>query len=881
MITEIFNLAVNEATADAPFQISAVRSRLATVQDALAEAFAKGADIESLVATRSAVIDHLLISLWHQLTDHQWQEHALVAVGGYGRGELHPHSDIDILILLRQEPTSAQQEVIQHFFTSLWDLKLDVGHSVRTLDECVTLADQEITVATNLMESRLLCGNSPLFNEMNRRTCRDQIWPGEAFFQAKCEEQRDRYTKYNDTAFNLEPNIKEGPGGLRDIQTIGWVAKRHFDAKTLEELVHHNFLTSDELEDLLTGQCFLWRVRYALHLISGRKEERLLFDHQRKIATRFGYKDSASHLAVELFMKEYYRTITHLQRLNEMLLQLFQEEFFTSNNRQLEPVAVNNRFQNNNDYLEVVHDDIFRRYPFALMEIFLLLSTHPEIKGVRAGTIRLIRSHLHHINQKFRSDLRNTALFIELFKQPYGLTHTLRRMNRYGVLAAYIPEFAKIVGQMQHDLFHVYTVDEHTLRVIRNIRRFTVTKYANEHPLARDILRRLPKPELIYIAALFHDIGKGRGGNHSTIGAAIAAEFCQRHHLSQYDTRLVAWLVEHHLLMSTTAQRKDINDPDVINQFAEKVGDETYLNYLFLITINDIQATGPTIWNSWKESLLTSLFYATEHALRRGLGNKVTQQELISSTKSEVIEGLHLMLGTDQEQVEQLWQNYSDDYFLRYPAAAILWHTPALIAHEKGREQPLVLVRQGKRGGTSIFIHTPVRNGLFADVTAILDQLCLDIVDARILSTGDRWSLDTFIVLESDGNPITLPHRTAEIRSRIEEMLRGEITPPASFCRAISRQMKSFNIRTTVSFTQDEEHHRTIMEVVTSDRPGLLSRIGRTLAEHEITITSAKIATLGERVEDTFFITDHLGVALSATPRLENLRKTLIAAIHN
>ncbi|MBF0220017.1 MAG: [protein-PII] uridylyltransferase, partial [Gammaproteobacteria bacterium] len=750
-----------------PFTLDHCRKQLTAVDRDLGAAFYNGTEIEPLVATRAAVIDKLLRRVWHHIFADQWHDAALLAVGGYGRGELHPRSDIDLLLLLDKPLTAIQTAQIEQFITHLWDLGLDIGHSVRTLDECVQLADEDITVATNLMESRLLCGSTILFDTIRERTSRDHIWPGDAFFQAKCDEQRQRYRKYNDTAYNLEPNIKEGPGGLRDIQTIGWVAKRHFGAERLEDLVVHQFLTDDELNSLLAGQCFLWRVRYALHLLTQRKEERLLFDYQRKLASHFGYQDNADSLAVEQFMKEYFRTITELQRLNEMLLQLFQEEFLGSNSRH-PPVKVNKRFQNNNGYLEVVHEKIFSRYPFALMELFLLLANHKEFRGVRAGTIRLIRSHLHLINDKFRNDIRNRSLFIEIFRQPVGITHTLRKMNRYGVLAAYIPPFARIVGQMQHDLFHAYTVDEHTLRVIRRIRMLTVAEEGEKYPLWRDLLQRLPKPELLYIAALFHDIGKGHGGNHSEIGAAMAATFCQHHHLSSYDSRLVEWLVRQHLLMSTTAQRRDTSDPEIIAEFATEVGDENYLNYLYLLTVSDIRATSPTIWNEWKGSLLLTLFYASQNALRRGLSNPLTQQELINSSRHEA-ELLLLKQGDSAEAIATLWQRFQPDYFLRYTVSEICWQSHALLNSTAIRPDPatsMVNILQEGRGGTAVFIYTPLRDGLFTGVTATLDQLCLNIVDARIHNTRDGWTVDTYIILEADGNPIRQTGRFAEIEAR-------------------------------------------------------------------------------------------------------------------
>ncbi len=820
----------------------------------LAERFLANEPIGPLVTDRAAFIDQLLLQAWRHCLGPEDHARALVAVGGYGRGELHPHSDIDLMILVTAEERDGSREALERFLLFLWDLGLEVGHSVRTLEECVEQAGLDITVATNLMESRLLLGSRELYQAMRERTGPKRLWPSRNFFAAKWQEQIARHHKFHDTAYNLEPNIKEGPGGLRDIQMIGWVAKRHFNATTLDDLVDHGFLTAREYRTLINGQSLLWRIRYGLHLLTRRREDRLLYDLQRSLANQFGYQDGGGRLAVEHFMKEYYRTVMELSRLNEMLLQLFQEKILHAEEPG-KPKSLNKRFQVRKGFLEVSHDKIFERYPFALLELFLLMAQHPELKGVRAETIRLVRHYTYLIDDVFRADLRCRALFMELLRQPRGVSQELHRMSRYGILAAYLPAFGQVVGQMQHDMFHVYTVDEHTLFVVSNLRRFTVLEFHDEYPLCSTIMQRIPKPELLYITALFHDIAKGRGGDHSELGSVDVEQFSQHHLLSNHDTRLVAWLVKNHLLMSTTAQRKDISDPEVINTFAGQVGDMLHLDHLYLLTVADIRATSPTVWNSWKDALLAELYHNTRDALRRGLANPIRQQEWIDDTQQEARALLHRESIADTA-IATFWTRLHPDYFLRYSADEIAWHTRAVLQHGARRE-PLVLIRQQtERGGTEIFIYTPIQPHQLTVTTAALDQLGLTIVDARIIPSRDDYTLDTYIVLEENGAPIRNSYRVEEISRSLGHLLTHPEAAPAQINRRITRQLKHFPIPTQVLFQSDSHNTRTVMEVVTSDRPGLLLQIARALAHCGVRLQNAKIATFGARAEDIFFICD-------------------------
>ena len=839
---------------DTSSPISIFRDALMQGDQYLKAGFKDQYPIADLVHARSWLVDQILIKAWEQF---EWDFKpgiAMIAVGGYGRNELHPASDVDIMILLKKKADNKTNQLIESFLAFLWDTGLEVGHSVRDLKDCRQQAGMDITVVTNLMEARIITGPCKLFEAMLATINPKKIWSSKKFFRAKREEQIQRHMRYHDTAYNLEPNIKESPGGLRDIQMIFWVANRHFGDKELHELVTHHYLTEEEFKSLQEGQNFLWKIRFSLHVITDRREDRLTFDNQRSIAKEFGYRDKKNRMAVEQFMKDYYRSVMELSRLNEMLLQLFQEEILYKKKR-IKIIPINKRFQICNDFMEVTNANVFIRYPFAMLEIFLLLQQYPEIKGVRASTIRLIRNHRHLIDDKFRNDLRSRSLFMEIMRQPSGVTHELRRMNRYGVLAAYLPAFGAIVGQMQHDLFHVYTVDEHILFVVRNLRRFDVDKFADEFPFCTKIIKQLPKPELLYLAGLFHDIAKGRGGDHSELGEDEALKFCQHHGLSQYDSRLVAWLVKHHLLMSLTAQQRDTSDPEVINAFAAKIGDQSHLDYLYLLTVGDIRATNPALWNSRKNALVIDLYQSTEHAVRRGLENPIDKSERIIEIQNEAIKLLGGRTSLSSSNIN-LWKDLGDDYFLRYSPDEIAWHSKSIL-NNKTQNQPVILIRQlTHRGGTEIFIYTSDKDYLFATITMVLDQLGLTILDARIITSSNGYTLDTFIVLERSGDVITQKERINDILKTLNHQLSKQGKFPRRISHRKTAGMRHFNITTEVTFQTDQVNNRTLMEVTTSDRPGLLSRVGMALAKCGARLQNAKIATFGERADDVFYITD-------------------------
>ncbi len=831
--------------------------------------------ITALIHERANFTDRLLQCAWQHFMPAASDDIALIAVGGYGRCELHPYSDVDVLILLAQENHADYQQPLSTLITFLWDIGLEIGHSTRTIDECVNEATRDITVITNLIESRHLAGPTTLLETLQQRIKPDQIWSSAAFFKAKENEQLERHLKYHDAAYNLEPNVKEGPGGLRDLQMISWVTRRHFNAESLEALVTQQFLTREEYDSLIEARDFLWQVRFVLHLHASRSEERLLFDYQQHIARALGHQDKSNSLAVEAFMKDYYIHIMDVHRLNEMLLQHFREEIL-SDHDDITPLAINERFQVIADYLEVTDDDVFKKHPPALLELFLILAQKPEIKGVRAATIRLVRSHLYLIDDDFRNNPECREYFISLLRQSHGITHQLRRMNRYGLLAAYIPAYGKIVGQMQYDLFHVYTVDEHTLNVVRNVRRFTVPEFRDEFPNCSDIILQLKKPELLYLGAMFHDIAKGRGGDHSQLGREDALAFCHHHNLSEQDSNLVAWLVQHHLVMSVTAQRKDISDPDVITEFASIVKEQTRLDYLYLLTVADIRGTDPKLWNNWKDSLLFKLYNTTKRTLRRGLEHKIDKSELVTERQKEA---RALLQQKDSAQIETLWQQLDDDYFMRHTTDEVAWHSDEIIKNSH-HALPLIAMRSdSEQGGTKIFIYTQDKENLFASTVTVLDQLNLNIIDARIITTQNGFTLNTYIVLEHDGNTINDAARIDNLTETLKRTIVKNDTPLPPVTRHLPRRLKHFHTPTQLNFSSEPSTSFTVMELITSDRPGLLSRIGKVLMECHIKVHSAKIGTFGERAEDIFYLSDKDNHPISDEHQLEQLRKALIEAL--
>jgi|TARA_B110000285_G_scaffold18616_1_gene18120 [protein-PII] uridylyltransferase len=836
--------------------ISIFRNALSAAQNHFNNRFHEGEEVHTLVNESARFADLILHYAWNQF---EWDKDiSLIAVGGYGRGELHPHSDIDLLILMRRDRPQKYRQNIEQFLTFLWDIQLKIGHSVRSLSQCVDEAKGDITIATNLMETRLVCGNGDLRDAMLKKTGPNKIWSSANFYRGKIDEQSARHRKHDDTEYNLEPNIKEAPGGLRDIQLINWTAKRHFQLHRRSQLVHAGFLSDEEYLTLRRDEEFLWKVRYGLHLIAERPEERLLFDYQRKLATMFGYTDSPGRLAVEKFMQRYYQVVISIRELTDVLLQYLDEVIYRKDKTKVETV-INERFLVRDNFLDTVHESVFVDHPPALLELFVLLGENEHIDGIRASAIRQIRLHRKLIDDDFRADPVNRKLFMRLLRSPNKLSIQLSRMNRYGILGSYLPEFGKIVGQTQHDLFHIYPVDVHTLQVVRNLRNFGHPESEEEFPVAASIFKSLDKPELIIIAALYHDIAKGRGGDHSLLGSADIADFATRHGVQPREVKLLQWLVENHLLMSTVSQREDTSDPDVIYKFAAHVGDLMHLEHLYLLTVADINATNPRLWTDWKGSLMHNLYFETKLALQGGLGLPDEKADWIKDAKNAAL-SLLTEQNVSEAQALSVWNGVDEEFFLREEANDIATFTKAIIANTDDNAPVLLLCDVGDEFpvATQIFVHAKDRQNIFSITAAVLDKLHLNIQDARLHTTHDNRAFDVFYVLDDEGHPVG---DKPQLCNSIIEALREGILDPSSVSfdvqRRTTRQLKNFAVETVASLRNDPETNTTVLEVITPDRPGLLAHLASIFLRYGLNLYNAKITTLGERVEDTFYVTDY------------------------
>lgn len=845
--------------------------------DDLHQQFIDGVDIAELLKSRSRLIDGMLQQMWqkHQLDD--LKQLSLIAVGGYGREEMHPASDVDLLVLLANDPDAKTETKLSDFVTELWDLGLEIGHSVRTLDECIDEATADLTVITNLIESRYLCGKIELYERLRDQIIPKVIWSSKDFFLAKILEQEDRYTRFGDTAYRVEPNLKEGPGGLRDLQMIGWIVLREYgisSLKTLSKLHDDDLLNPKEYQSLIEGRDFLWKVRFVLHRLTGRKEDRLLFDHQRNLAHSFGYTIDEKNQSIEAFMQRYYKTITELERLNEILLGLLREHILED----IKPasIEINEFFSIENNYLDLTENNRFKTHPPTFLHIFHLLQLHPKLNGLTPKTIRELRRNLHLIDDGFRQNEDNKALFIKIISQPERVNFVLRRMNRYGVLAAYIPAFANIVGRMQYDLFHAFTVDDHTLNVVRNVRRLSTPQGAEDDPFCSELFNKMDKPMILVLAGIFHDIAKGREGSHSELGAIDALAFCREHNLKEEDSQTVSWLVKQHLLLSGVAQRKDINDPEVIKELIDVVNTQELLDYLYVLTICDIKGTNPTLLTSWKHSLLKELhhqasqFISYEASKTDDEGFIKTQ---IEAKKLAVLDRLN-QENEDSSSCKSFWSRFDDDYFQQFSKERLFWHIRE-ISDKQFSGNIIRVADSHKKDSSVLLIYGQDQKDLFIKVTSAIEQQRLNIVGASITSTKDDYDLHTFYLLDGEGKMLENAEDKKQLLESVETNLQqNELSYNFSHHR-MPRQLKHFNTKTTVSFSLAEKIQQTIITIKTADGAGLLTRIGEVFSQHGLMIHAARITTLGEIAEDIFQVTSSSGKMISDEYKFKQIEESL------
>lgn len=822
------------------------RSQLQTGRNSLRQAFEKSGDTVNLLRGQCRMVDALLREVWAQ--SGLPSNLCLIAVGGYGRGELFPQSDVDILILLPENQEAALAPALEKLVGLFWDIGLAIGHSVRTLAECLAEAEKDVTVQTSLMEARLLAGSRSIYREFTRAMA--SVLNPPTFFEAKLREQMHRHARFNDTAYNLEPNLKESPGGLRDLQNVLWITRAAGLRASWSGLAQSGLISTVEARRIQRNERLLQSLRIRLHYLANRREDRLLFDHQDTLARELGLTRS------EHLMQRYYRSARFVSLMNEILLQSLKQRILPAG--KAPPVILDENFQCRSGLLEARTADLFQRQPATILQCFLTLQRHPELSGISPATVRALWHAKQSINRAFRANTENRRCFMQFLREPDGILHTLRRMHRYDILGRYLPAFGRITGQMQHDLFHVYTVDEHTLNVLRNMRRFANTACTHEFPLCSRLIAEFDRLEVLYLAVLFHDIAKGRGGDHSTLGAVDARQFCRQHELPKEDEALVVWLVRNHLAMSATAQQQDIGDPEVIAAFAQKMGDVRHLNALYLLTVADIRGTSPGVWNAWKSRLLESLYHA---ALRQLQGKQLDKANEIANRQAEAIETLaHYDISA--QACLPLWEKLDDNYFLRHEAREIAWQTRLLLTHVE-TAQPIVRTRLSPDGdGIQVMIYARDRGDLFAIICGFFERLGYSIVEARIDTTRHGYALDSFLVLDESDRSVRYSDLIAHIERELTARLSATIPPEPPLEGRISRRVKHFPIAPTVSISPDEKSACHVLSLVAGDRPGLLSRVAHVLLHHRASLHTARINTLGNRAEDTFVISGRDGKVL-------------------
>ncbi|MDM0073557.1 [protein-PII] uridylyltransferase [Variovorax sp. J2P1-59] len=836
---------------DIPSLRDAYRTHKLALFDQLRSARAPTRSVHTVLRQLAALADETLNALWSDAGF--GSQLALVAVGGFGRGELFPYSDVDVLLLLPEgHGADIDPARLEAFIGHCWDAGLEIGSSVRTVDECLAEAAKDVTVQTSLLESRLVVGDKKLYASF-RKSFLAAIDP-QAFFTAKAQEMRHRHQKFENTPYALEPNCKESPGGLRDLQTILWMTKAAGFGNRWDDLAKNGLATTFEIQQIKRNEALLSLIRARLHVTANRREDRLVFDLQTAVAATFGYVGESQRKASEALMRRYYWAAKAVTQLNQILLLNIADRLQPQAE---EPTPINERFFEKAGLIEVASDDLYVKDPHAILETFLLYQKTIGVNGLSARTLRALYNARHVMDSKFRNDRVNHMTFMRMLLQPRGITHALRLMNQTSVLGRYLRVFRSIVGQMQHDLFHVYTVDQHILMVVRNVRRFFIAEHAHEYPFCSQLAAGWDKPWILYIAALFHDIAKGRGGDHSTLGARDVRRFCRQHEIAREDAKLIEFLVSEHLVMSQVAQKQDLGDPEVISAFAKRVGNERYLTALYLLTIADIRGTSPRVWNAWKGKLLEDLY---RYTLRAFGGRMPDPGAEIESRKREALVQLALH-AEPLDAHKALWGTLDVGYFMRHDASEIAWHAKQLSRHVPHpgvpidpHTPPVVRARLSPVGeGLQVVVYTPDQPDLFVRICGYFDQSSFSILDAKVHTASNGFALDTFQVVTT-----FIPEHYRDLINMVEAGLTKTLTEagplPAPSKGRVSRRVRSFPIKPRISLLPDEKAQRWLLSISASDRAGLLYSVARVLARHHLNLQLAKITTLGERVEDTFLI---------------------------
>ena len=828
--------------------------------------------IEFFLNKRSENIDQLIVETSREHKLNQIPNLGIFTVGGYGRAELHPYSDVDLLLLSDRPLVSSDQKKIEKFISHLWDLGLDVGHSVRTAEESLKQAREDIKTMTNMLEYRKLIGNEKILNRYTSLLATKNLWRNKSYFEAKLEEQIHRHKRFNNTEYNLEPDIKSSPGGLRDIHTIDWIIKNCLRNISQDKIKVEEILTKHERKELEKSKYWLWIIRYLLHQEARREEDRLLFEYQISIGNKLFPSVKNSSTAAEKLMHRYYRSALSISEINSTVLQAFRE--ITSKNNISRKKIIDKNFYERNKLINLRNPDGFKKNPSLLLELFIKLTENPHIEGISSETLRLVKRDRDLINAEFRSSNKNINLFLNLLKSNRLIVTQLENMKNLGILGRYLPEFGRVTGQMQYDLFHIYTVDAHTLQVLRNMRRMVLKKSTDIYPLATTLIQNIPKIEILYIAGLYHDIGKGRGSDHSDLGKSIAGKFCSRHKFEETDKKMVEWLVVNHLLMSVKSQKEDLSDPKVIREFAKKVKTKERLNYLYCLTVADVSATNPNLWNSWNSSLLSELYRKTIEYLE-------DKDSVILSPKENKEMALNLIANNkkiDTGEVKRNWKNFYSDYFDNFNYRDLYIHAK----HQKklDKETLVKIIEKDPDSLSTIMIYTRDRANVFATIVGILDAENINFLDAKLFGMKNGFCLDFITVSDQAGKVISKRSNIAKsLTIRLKKALDQEILSPKIINRRQPRHLKHFNTDTIIEFKHDMTHRWTEIDIKTSDRPGLLASICQVFLDHGALIKKARIATYGERAEDKFCITSKENTPYLKKRELESLINDMNASL--
>jgi len=853
-------LVVSKILGKQPVTLQSSKESVRKFTEYLKKKFLSGAGINELSELRCCFVDNLLRKCADQLDlKEKIPDLALVAVGGYGRMELHPYTDIDILVVTRTPLSDDMGELVSSYITMLWDTTIDIGHSVRTVDECVSEGLGDITIATNLLEARFIYGSEETFLALAKKTCAPDFWPMKEFFRAKKKEQEERHRYYNDTVYLLEPDLKNNQGGLRDIQTIVWIAKKLDGSANLRDLAAKGYLTPTEYSELTTCEYFLFRTRFALQLSIAKNDNRLLFDRQKKVAEILGYVGEGNR-PVEQFMNRFFQVVRRVDEITGVIMEIL-EERIEGPGPYGKITVIDDDFIIRGSRIDVERPEVFAERPVRMLEMFLDIAQRPEIDGIYHSCVRALDSARRQIYGYLNENEDCRRVFLKILSNPDSLRFALPQMHVHGVLSKYFQQWEKIVGQMQFDMFHFYTVDEHTVMALQNIWYFTHDDgKKREFVLFNNIYHSLQKPMLLTIATLLHDIAKGRGGHHAVLGEGEALSFCRLHGLDEYDCRFVAWLVRNHLEFSQTALRRDISSEEIVQDFAATVGDEEHLKALYCLTVVDICATNNHEWNEWKVSLFRELYYSTQMALRQGVGHPIYRELQIAENQRYALESL-TNTGYEESRVRMLWATFTDDYFCKNSRSQISYHTRCILEYDRSSDAPLIRLGQPVHGGVELFVFCRDKKGLFAIVTRILCSKNADIVEAEIMNTTDGWALDTFVLREDEGDQY-IQNRAPSIISSVEKGL----TDPnfkMPVIKPIPKKYLEFHIPTVITFLKRFKENQTRVQISALDRPGLLSTIAYAFQELGINIVGAKISTTGERADDTFTINDSMGKCLS------------------